>query len=122
MKRFLVFTLLGPLLGFAILAAVGVYANGRPIPPLIRGIPFAYFLGLLPALLAAIADWKLASFLKIWPRIGLMFFVGYLVTFLAWLLIFSRGHSLREALAFGAFGAISAAVCSGLSATRSIHA
>jgi len=123
MKRFLIFVILGPIIGLAVMLTFSYYRN-----PDVRivtygvtyGPPLAYVLGAVPALLAAVVDWSLATKLRFWIRVGATCCAGYALTVLTGLvlpmLIASMTHaSFRDVVVFGLFGAIPAAICSWLS-------
>jgi hypothetical protein len=123
MRRFLIFALLGPPVGLAVMMALTSYISERAIIPdarlLTYGLPLAFMMGIVPALFAALADWWFAPGLGFWPRIGATFLAGYAVTVVAGLIIFSQANnSLLDMMAFGFVGAIPAAICSWLSNVR----
>ena len=107
-KRFLIFLLLGPLIGYGVtMAMLGMLF----VAPLMA-IALAYLLGLLPALLVALLDWFLA------PRLS--FAVRVLVCSVAGLLgspILIMGLLADPAMGifFGMPGVAAAFVCSLLS-------
>ena len=123
MKRFLIFAILGPLIGLMIMLGISWFLAGNFGYPGVRfwvyGLPLAYVLGLAPALVAGAANWLLASKLTFWLRVGATFCAGYIVTVLTGFVIFdTRYTSLPEVLAFGLVGAIPAAICSWLSGNQ----
>jgi len=59
-KRFLIFLLLGPLIGYGVMMALLGMLFVAPL----MAVALAYLLGVLPALLVALLDWFLA------PRLG----------------------------------------------------
>jgi hypothetical protein len=117
MKRLLIFALLGPIIGLAIMLAVTSFLSGHVIVPdariIIYGFPLAYVFGGAPALFAAAADWYLT---RVPLRPLATCCAGYVLTVLTGLVIFDmRYTSFREVLAYGLIGAIPAAICSWMS-------
>jgi hypothetical protein len=122
MKRLLIYTLLGPPIGLAVVLAITA-----PFEPLVRdnldrallgavalAIPFSYPAGLLPAIIVAVVDQLLAKRgLALWPRICACAGAGYVVTMLG-----AYGFRLPpngRYLLVGLVGAVPAAVCAWLS-------
>ncbi len=71
MKRFLLFLLLGPAVGFAVFELREI-ASGRIIggfPGFIMGLPFAYWFGLIPSLVMWLEDWFLEDKMQLWPKV-----------------------------------------------------
>ncbi len=117
MKRFLIFLLLGPLLGFAVFLVRDLAAGkifGGAMGSLV-GLPFAYLFGLPIVLIMWAEDQFLSGRLgPIWKMITSAC-VGY-ASSIAMLLMTSALHiALPQILTFGLAGAIPAAVCSWLS-------
>ena len=117
MKRFLVFIGLFPALALVGLFAfisigIGVLPDN---PQAVMLVPWAYVVGVIPALICAVADRFLAK-TGFSAVIGTAF-VGYVIAILVALLVFDFGLFGRI-LAFGLIGAIPAAVCSWLSSSR----
>ena len=117
MKRLLIFALLGPIIGLAIMLAVASFLSGHVIVPdariMIYGFPLAYVFGGVPALFAAAADWYLTR-VPLRP-LGICC-AGYVLTVLTGLMMFDTQYtSFRDVLMYGFVGAIPASICSWLS-------
>ena len=116
MRRLLTFALLGPPLGQIALFVVGVLKSGRLAelsawPAMIVFMPFAYILGIGPALVAWVADAGLSRVLRLEFRMITSAIVGYAAT--ALFIYLSSDHATtRGALEFGIVGAIPALTCS----------
>ena len=116
MRRLLTFALLGPPLGFVTMFVVGALKSGRLAelsawPALILFMPFAYLLGIAPALVAWVADALLSRVLRLELRMVSSAVVGYAAS--ALFLYLSSDHATtRGALEFGIVGAIPALTCS----------
>ena len=81
MRRLLIFSLLGPPLSVLFIALLSLVTTGHIIT-LTEGLlllPYAYVLGLIPSLLAALGDWLLAKKVSLLPRLGGSACVGFLV-------------------------------------------
>jgi hypothetical protein len=114
MKRIGVFVLVGPLLGLVLVLVLT--ARVLPSQPSIHLLAyflwFAYLASLIPVMFAAAADLWLAN--KRWRLLGATG-VGAAAAVIEMLLL--HGHvTVMQFLAFVLFGAVPAAVCSGLSA------
>jgi hypothetical protein len=115
MRRLLTFALLGPPLGFVTLLVAGALKSGRLAelsawPVLIMFMPFAYILGIGPALVAWIADELLSRVLRLNIRLIVSAAVGFAATVLFGY-IWSKHSTTRGALESGIFGAIPALAC-----------
>jgi hypothetical protein len=115
MKRFGIFTVLGPPLVFLVFAAPHM-ARGDFVP--IVAVPallnFAYFLAIVPALLTATVDWALSR-TPMYVRLVGTTVAGAVIAELAALFV---GYDLSDLLIttrIALTGAIPAAVCSWLS-------
>ena len=122
MKRFLVYALLGPPIGWAVLFAMTVLFEPRmrdtfdasTLGGAVLLIPFSYLAGLLPAIIVAVVDLLLAKRrLALRPRIGACTAAGYVVAILG--MYGFHPPPTGKALVFGLVGAIPAAVCAWLS-------
>jgi hypothetical protein len=122
MKRFLIFAILGPSLGFVTLfwGLLGTLGLALGEPPAIHAgqivlLPMAYALGLAPALIAAAFDHTLARW-RVRLRILWTALFGtaaaYLILLTAWMDGSVHGPYL---LAFGLVGAVPGAICSWIS-------
>ena len=116
MKRFLIFVLLGPVLGFLVflardLAAGKVFGGFMGI---LVGLPFVYLFGLPIVLVMWAEDWLLSDKIALGMKVATSACVGYLAS-IAMLLLTSALHiELPQVLSFGMVGAIPAAACSWL--------
>jgi hypothetical protein len=128
MKRFLIFILLGPLLGYLVFvlrnASAGKMVGG--FMGFVFGVPIAYLFGLPIVLIMWVEDWFLFDKIGLGIKLATSACVGYLAS-IAMLLLTSALHlHLPEILTFGIVGAIPAAVCSWLAALlnrdRRLHA
>lgn len=126
MKRFAIFALLGPPLGFLILCFMsaplwtgGVWTNGLAlIFTLVLFGPTIYSVGLAPALTCGIIDVFLER-LPIYQRLTMIGAAGYLLSYLP-----IRGSKFPltiDAFAYGLTGLIAAVVCSWLTSGRQIQ-
>ena len=126
MKRFLIFALLGPPLGFITLfwGLLGLLdaALGEPSNIDFHQIvllPMAYVLGIVPALVAAAFDETLARrgvrYRVLWTAL-FSYVVGFLPIFAAIVAGYVHGPFV---LVFGLVGAVPGAICSWLSGKRS---
>jgi hypothetical protein len=116
MRRFLVFLLLGPLIGFAVFAVrdiIGGKIYGGAIGLLV-GLPFAYVFGLPIVLVMWFEDWLLEDKMGLWPKLLTSALTGYAAVIALLVVATSRPLSMREILTFGVVGAIPAVVCSWL--------
>jgi hypothetical protein len=120
MKRFAIFALLGPPLGFLILCFMsGAIWNAGTGLILIFALvllgPAIYSVGLAPALICGIIDVFLER-LPIYKRLTLIGMAGYLLSYLP-----IRGSKIPltvEAVAYGLTGLVAAVVCSWLASER----
>jgi hypothetical protein len=107
-KRFLIFLLLGPLIGYGVaLALLGMLF----VAPLMA-IGLAYLLGVLPALLVALLDWFLAPRLGFAKRVLVCSIAGFLASPI---LIMGLLADPAMGIFFGAPGVVAAFACSLLS-------
>jgi hypothetical protein len=116
MKRFLIFLLLGPFLGFTVFIIrdiAGGMIFGGPMGFLF-GLPFAYLFGLPVALTTWVEDWWLADKISLPVKVLTSACVGYVAVIAILLMAATRRLSLHECLTFGIVGAIPAAICSWL--------
>jgi hypothetical protein len=116
MKRFLVFLLLGPFLGYVVFVlrnlAAGKIVGGAM--GFLLGLPFAYLFGLPIALIIWAEDHLLSDKIGLSWKVVTSACVGYAAA-IAMLLITTALHiPLPQILTFGLTGAIPAAVCSWL--------
>ncbi|MGN6461436.1 MAG: hypothetical protein ACTHLY_09510 [Pseudolabrys sp.] len=122
MRRFLIFALLGPALGFVtafwILLQVFNGLLGAPSTfdwHQVVLLPAAYMLGIIPALITALFDHVLARrharFRILWTAL-FAYAATYLILLTAWSAGTVHGPAL---LAFGLIGALPGAVCAWLS-------
>jgi len=123
MKRFFIFLIVGPIAGHTTQLIMGLIMGGtlKSIDVVVLGflvlLPFALVFGLVPALIAAIADLVLerrgVMSVKRWLVMGV---IGYLATYILMLQIFfeqSGIHSFDYRL--GLIGGVAGVVCSWLS-------
>ena len=117
MKRFLIFILVGPLVGFIVFIlrdmAAGKVFGG--VQGFLFGLPFAYLFGLFPALVLWLEDWWLEDKLSLWTKIGTSAVLGYVVSIAMLLTWTAVAIPTRQVLTFGIVGLVQAAVCSWLS-------
>jgi hypothetical protein len=123
MRRFAVFGLLGPCIGLIVFVLA---AGGEKLftldfllalPGLLLFLPFAFYIGFVPALLTAACD----AILDRWgirpiTRYVLTGIVGYASSFTIFLRDFVTGHGFDQSLlVWGLIGLISAVICAWLS-------
>jgi hypothetical protein len=116
MKRFLIFLLLSPLLGFTVFIIrdiAGGMIFGGPMGFLF-GLPFANLFGLPVVLIMWAEDWWLADKINLPVKVVTSACVGYVAVIAILLMAATRHLSLHECLTFGIVGAIPAAICSWL--------
>ena len=124
MRRFLVFLLLGPLIGFAVFAVRDILGGkifGGAMGLLV-GLPFAYVFGLPIVLVMWFEDWLLEDKMGLWPKLLTSAVTGYVAVIALLVVATSRPLSMREILTFGIVGAIPAVVCSWLARGQSATA
>jgi len=112
MKRFVVFMLIGPAVGFVVFLLRQVL-GGRFVgwEAAAFELPIAYLFAVLPSLMMWFADWLLYARLRPVPRIATLAVVGYAAS-IAMLLVWSPAElHLPQVLIFGIGGAVQAAVC-----------
>jgi hypothetical protein len=108
MKRLLIFSLLGPPMALPLIALLSLVTTGQTIAPMegLLLLPYFYVLGLVPSLLAAVADWLLAKKVGFLPRLGCSAGAGVLV---------SAPFAFNDAfqvVKFGLVGAFTSVLCS----------
>lgn len=115
MKRFLMFVVVGPAVGFAVSYALeATLGRNGGTEGFIFKLPLAYMFGLLPSLVMWLEDWLLFDKIRPWLKIVTSAVVGYAAS-IAMLLIWAPvPSSLRTVLIFGIVGAVQAAVSSWL--------
>jgi Family of unknown function (DUF5413) len=117
MKRFLIFLLLGPLLGYLVFllrdAAAGEIFGG--FMGTIFGLPFAYLFGLPIVIIMWVEDWLLSDKITLGTKIATSACVGYIGCIVMLLATSARHIEIVHILSFGLVGAIPAATCSWLS-------
>ncbi|KJC55930.1 hypothetical protein UP10_36705 [Bradyrhizobium sp. LTSPM299] len=115
MKRFLMFVVVGPAVGFAVSYALeATLGRNGGTEGFILKLPLAYMFGLLPSLVMWLEDWLLFDKIRPWLKIVTSAVVGYAAS-IAMLLIWTPvPSSLRTVLIFGIVGAVQAAVSSWL--------
>jgi hypothetical protein len=120
MKRFAIFVLLGPLLGFVVFILRDI-AGGKifgGIPGLLISLPFAYLFGIVPALIMWLEDVWLCERIPLPAKLITSTITGYLAVILVlWLNTAGGQVKPPQMLSFGLVGAIPAAICSLLSWT-----
>jgi hypothetical protein len=112
MKRFLIFTALFPPLAlFIFIASDPIWLRDFPQTGLLLWmLGYAYFIGAIPAWLAAAADWALSA-KPVYLRLA-----GTMLVAVIFAELTARDLGLDKAvLTFGLMGAIPAAICSWLS-------
>lgn len=121
MKRFVIYVLLGPAIGFVVFVLRDI-AGGKidgGFPGVLFGLPFAYLFGILPALVMWLEDWWLCEKISLPAKILTSAVTGYLAVIVLLLLNTAPGQvKLPQILTFGIVGAVPAAICSLLSGTR----
>jgi hypothetical protein len=120
MKRFLLFLLLGPAIGFAVFEIREVL-SGRMIGGVlgfVMGLPIAYWFGLVPSLVMWGEDWFLEDKMGLWPKVLTSAVTGYAVTIAMLLIWTSVTIPVSQILTFGIVGAVQGAVCSWLSGVK----
>jgi hypothetical protein len=119
-KRFVIFVLLGPVIGFAVFVLRDI-AGGKIFggcPGVLFGLPFAYLFGILPALVMWLEDWWLCEKISLPAKIITSAATGYVAVIVLLLLNTATGQvKLPQILTFGIVGAVPAAICSFLSGT-----
>ncbi|UZE48751.1 DUF5413 family protein [Rhodopseudomonas sp. P2A-2r] len=120
MKRFVIFVLLGPVIGFIVFVLRDI-AGGKifgGFPGLLIGLPFAYLFGIVPALIMWLEDWWLCERIPLLAKVATSALNGYLaVIALLWLNTAPGQVHAPQFLTFGLVGAVPAAICSLLSWT-----
>ena len=116
MRRFLVFLLLGPLIGFIVFTVRDILGGKifGGAAGLLFGLPFAYAFGLPIVLVMWFEDWLLEGKMGLWPKLLTSAVTGYVAVIALLVVATSRPLSLRETLTFGIVGAIPAVLCSWL--------
>ena len=120
MKRFAIYVLLGPLIGFIVFVLRDI-AGGKifgGFPGLLIGLPFAYLFGIVPALVMWLEDWWLCERIPLPAKVATSALTGYVaVIALLWLNTAPGQVHTPQFLTFGLVGAVPAALCSLLSWT-----
>ena len=120
MKRFLIFLILGPLLGLLVFMLRNAFA-GKIVGGFmgfVFGLPFGYFFGLPIVLVMWVEDWFLSDKIGLGMKVATSACVGYVASIAMLLLLTSALHlQLPQIPSFGIVGAIPAAVCSWLAGT-----
>jgi hypothetical protein len=120
MKRFAIFVLLGPVIGFVVFVLRDI-AGGKiygGFPGVLFGLPFAYLFGILPALVMWLEDWWLCERISLPAKVVTSALTGYVAVIALLLLNTAAGQvKLPQIISFGLVGAIPAAICSLLSWT-----
>jgi hypothetical protein len=115
MKRFAIFMLVGPAVGFPIVLLrqllTGRFAGWEAVA---YQLPFAYLFAVLPSLVMLLVDWLLFERLRPWRRIVTLALVGYGASIVMLLIWSPYQIHLSQLLTFGIVGAAQAAVCSWL--------
>jgi len=120
MKRFLLFLLLGPAIGFAVFE-IRELLSGRIIGGFIgfiMGLPIAYWFGLVPSLIMWGEDWFLEDKLGLALKVLTSTITGYLASIAMLLIWTSVSIPLPQILTFGLVGAAQGLVCSWLSGIK----
>ena len=115
MKRFVIFMLIGPAVGFAVFllrqSLTGKFVGWEAAA---FQLPITYLFASLPSLVMWFADWLLFDKMHPWRRIVTLASVGYAAS-IVMLLVWSPAQvHLPQLLTFGFVGAVQAAVCSWL--------
>jgi hypothetical protein len=120
MKRFVIFVLLGPVIGFIVFVLRDI-AGGKifgGFPGVLIGLPFAYLFGVVPALIMWLEDWWLCERIPLVAKVATSALTGYVaVIALLWLNTAPGQVHAPQFLTFGLVGAVPAAICSLLSWT-----
>ena len=115
MKRFAIFMLVGPAVGFPVVLLrqllTGRFAGWEAVA---YQLPFAYLFAVLPSLVMLLADWLLFERLRPWQRIVTLALVGYGASIVMLLIWSPYQIHLSRLLTFGIAGAVQAAICSWL--------
>jgi hypothetical protein len=115
MKRFAIFMLVGPAVGFPVVLLrqllTGRFAGWEAVA---YQLPFAYVFAVLPSLVMLLVDWLLFERLRPWRRIVTLALVGYGASIVMLLIWSPYQVHLSQLLSFGIVGAAQAAVCSWL--------
>ncbi|KYK44589.1 DUF5413 family protein [Bradyrhizobium sp. 191] len=119
MKRFSIFLIVGPILGYVVTL---IMSDGLKGIGVIFGVgflfflPFAFIFGLVPAFIAALADLVLersgVMSVRRWFTTGV---IGYLATYILLLNNYFAAHPLSFNYGMGLTGAVAAVACSWLS-------
>jgi Family of unknown function (DUF5413) len=119
-KRFVIYVLLGPAIGFVVFTLRDI-AGGKIVggfPGVLFGLPFAYLFGILPALVMWLEDWWLCEKISLPAKIFTSAVTGYLAVIVLLVLNTAPGQvKLPQIITFGIVGAVPAAICSLLSGT-----
>jgi hypothetical protein len=115
MKRFAIFMLVGPAVGFPLVLLrqllTGRFAGWEAVA---YQLPFAYVFAVLPSLVMLLVDWLLFERLRPWQRIVTLALVGYGASIVMLLIWSPYQIHLPQLLTFGIAGAAQAAICAWL--------
>ena len=115
MKRFAIFMLVGPAVGFPLVLLrqllTGRFAGWEAVA---YQLPFAYVFAVLPSLVMLLVDWLLFERLRPWQRIVTLALVGYGASIVMLLIWSPYQIHLSQLLTFGFAGAAQAAICAWL--------
>ncbi len=115
MKRFVIFMLVGPAVGFPLVLLrqllTGRFAGWEAVA---YQLPFAYVFAVLPSLVMLLVDWLLFDRLRPWQRIVTLALVGYGASIVMLLIWSPYQIHLPQLLSFGIAGAAQAAICAWL--------
>jgi hypothetical protein len=115
MKRFVIFMLIGPAVGFAVFLLrqwlAGKFTGWEAAA---FELPIAYLFAFLPSLVMWFVDWLLFDRMRPWRRIATLASVGYAASIMMLLIWSPMWVHLPQLLIFGISGAAQAALCSWL--------
>ncbi|WP_028135473.1 DUF5413 family protein [Bradyrhizobium japonicum] len=119
MKRFSIFLIVGPILGYVVMLIISDGLKGISVilsDGFVLLLPFAFIFGLVPALIAAVADLVLersgVASVGRWFTTGV---IGYLATYISILGAYFAEHPPSFDYGLGLTGAVAAMACSWLS-------
>jgi len=115
MKRFVIFMLFGPAVGFAVFLLrqwlTGKFVGWEAVA---FQLPITYLFAILPSLAMWFVDWQLFDRMRPWRRIVTLASAGYAASIVMLLIWSPTRVPLPQLLTFGLVGAVQAAVCSWL--------